>query len=215
MFDRIVAVSALSLILASGALAKKKEQVLPEYVLSAHTIAVVIDPSAGMNADDPRANQVAQKDVEDALLKWGRFTPMINPKGADIVVVVRRGNRRAVNETISDPTQNNRAGVINRTDGGVQVGGQRSGGLPNGPGSGFPGADQGDSLHPQLEIGGTDDSFVVRKGDAVDPFDSPVAWRYEVKDGLRPHEVPAVEEFRKALAAADKAAAAAAASKKP
>jgi hypothetical protein len=210
MSNRVFATFILSLIFVSGALAKKKEQVVPEYILRAHTIAVMIDPSAGMNAEDPRANQIAQKDVEEALLKWGRFTPVINAKGADIVVVIRRGNKRAVDATISDPTQNDRPGMINRTDNGTQIGAQR-GGSPNGPGSGFPGpgsVDGRNSPHPQLEIGATDDSFVVHKGDAVDPLDSPVGWRYVVRDSLRSHDVPVVEEFKKAVAAADKAAAA-------
>jgi hypothetical protein len=59
-----------------------------------------------------------------------------------------------------------------------------------------------------MEIGAVEDSFVVHKGDDLDPEDGPVGWRYVAKDGLRPHTVPAVDEFRKALAAAEKAAAA-------
>jgi hypothetical protein len=209
MANRVFTAFVLSLIFVSVAVAKKKEQVVPEYVLRAHTIAVIIDPNAGMSAEDPRANQIAQKDVEEALLKWGRFTPVISAKGADIVIVIRRGNKRAVDATISDPSQNDRVGVINRSNNGVQVGAQR-GSLSDAPGSGLPGADR-DSPRPQLEIGATDDSFVVHHGDPVDPVDSPVGWRYEVRDGLRSHDVPAVEEFKKAVIAADKAAAAAAA----
>ena len=62
-------------------------------------------------------------------------------------------------------------------------------------------------VFPQTEIGGADDSFTVFQGGVKDPLDGNPAWRYTAKDGLRPHSVPAVDEFRKALAEADKAAA--------
>jgi hypothetical protein len=53
---------------------------------------------------------------------------------------------------------------------------------------------------------------LVFDGTVAKPLDGVPGWRYMAKDGLRPHGVPAVDEFRKAVAAAEKAAAAA---KKP
>jgi hypothetical protein len=188
----------------------KTEKTLPPYILQAHTVAVIVDPSAGIDVEDPRANQVAQKDVETALMNWGRFQPMIGTPEADLIIVIRKGHGRLVDSTISDPRQNNRAGVINPTDSGIGVGAQHGnqpslGGAPNEAGSQFP---QAQSAHPQTEIGGEDDSFTVFDGRVSKPLDSPPGWRYAAKDGLRAHNVPAVEEFRKAVAAAEKAAAA-------
>jgi hypothetical protein len=189
-------------LLAKGAFAKNKnDKVLPDYILRAHTVAVMIDPSAGVSVDDPQANVVARKDVETALLNWGRFMPVISASGADLIIVIRKGHARMVDDTISVPPQdNNRPGMINPMDHGVSVGAQR--GTPQG------GAPDASSAHPQMEVGGVDDSFVVYDGDSKDPLNGPVGWRYTAKDGLRSHNVPVVEEFRKAVAAADKLAAA-------
>jgi len=197
------------LLIAGTALAKgKSEKVLPPYILTARTVAVMVDPSAGIDPEDPRANQVAQKDVETALLNWGRFQPQIGTEGADLIIVIRRGHGRLVDTTISDPRQNNRPGVINPTDNGIGVGAQR-GPQPN-PGGNFPngGPPQSQSPQPQTEIGGTEDSFTVFDGKVARPLDSAPGWKYMAQDGLRPHGVPAVDEFRKAVAAGDKAAAA-------
>ena len=213
MHRRAVALVAMTLLMAGNGFAKDKKNPLPEYVLRAHTVSVLVDPQAGVSVDDPRANQVAQKDVETALLNWGRFEPTVTMQGVDLLIVVRRGNKRMVDNTISDSRQNDRAGVINPTDNGISLGGQR-GQQPNTPGAGSrdpsPAAPQ-----TQMEVGQTADSFTVYQGGVDDPLSRPPVWRYIAKDGLRPHDVPAVEEFRKAVAAADKAAAAAAAAKKP
>ena len=72
--------------------------------------------------EDPRANQVAQKDVETALTNWGRFEMVMRPEVADLVIVVRKGHGRLVDETIPDSRQNSRAGVINPTNNGIRLG---------------------------------------------------------------------------------------------
>jgi hypothetical protein len=203
-------------LLAVPVLAKSKDKTLPPYILQARTVAVIVDPSAGIDPEDPRANQVAQKDVETALMNWGRFTPVMRPEGADLIIVVRKGHGRLVDETITDPQQNNRAGVINPTDNGVGVGAQNGrppnlGGSADGPlqpGSQSQAPRSPQTPHPQMEIGGVDDSFTVFEGGVAKPLNGAPGWRYMAPDGLRSHSVPAVEEFRKAVAAAEKAAAA-------
>src|SRR5208283_1693204 len=66
---------ALGVALAAGtATAKKKEKVLlPDFVLKAETVVVLILPDAGEPMNDPFANRKAQEEVEKALMKWGRY----------------------------------------------------------------------------------------------------------------------------------------------
>ena len=207
MYTRASGLVAVVLLAVSPTLAKDKTKpTLPPYVLTARTVAVVVDPDAGMSVDNPQANQIAQKDVETALLNWGRFDPTISTQAADLIIVVRKGHGRMLDETIPDPRQNSRAGVINPTDNGISIGAQHGSqsNPSNSSTSNFP-ASQSPT---QTEIGAVDDSFVVYKGGGVgNPLDSPPAWRYVAKDGLRPHNVPAVDAFRKAVAEAEKAAA--------
>ncbi len=189
----------------------KAKRVLPPYVLAAHTVAVMVDPSAGVSIEDPRANQVAQKDVETKLLEWGRYEPIMGAQHADLLIVVRRGNGKLVNDTISDTRQNDRAGVINPTNNGIGVGAQHGQQPPlvNG-GDPIAGRDaQGGAAHPQAEIGHEEDEFFVYQGGVPDPTNGVPAWQWVRKDGLKPHDVPAVEEFRKAVAETEKALAAA------
>ncbi len=204
MLRHLSTLLAVCLLVSSGFAKDKTKNVLPPYVLSARTVAVIIDPHAGISIDDPRANQVAQKDVETALANWGRFDPVIATEIADLIIVVRKGNGHQVNETIPEARQNNRAGVITPNDNGVSIGGQH-GPRPtvaddSGLGSSRPGG-------PQLEVGEADDSFLVYEGRVEHPLDRPAAWRYMAKDGLLPHSVPAVAAFKKAVADAEKAAA--------
>ena len=65
----------LLLLVTSGFAKDKNKSTLPAYVLRAHFVAVIIDPDAGISIENPRANENAQKDVEAALLNWGRFSP--------------------------------------------------------------------------------------------------------------------------------------------
>ena len=73
MPKRVSTLIALSLVVTFGFAKDKTKSALPPYVLNARTVAVIIDRTANMSIDDPQANQIAQKDVEAALLKWGRF----------------------------------------------------------------------------------------------------------------------------------------------
>jgi hypothetical protein len=184
----------------------KNKNLLPTFVLEAHTVAVLIEPGAGMSIEDPRANEVAQKDVETALLNWGRLEPILSKENADLIIVIRKGNGRMMNETFPDPRQNNRAGVINPNDNGIGIGGQR--------GPQQPGGAQDDGLgstsqntRPRSEIGDEEDSFVVYRGNIERPLNDSPVWRFMSKDGLRGRDVPAVAAFRKAIADTEKAAA--------
>jgi len=61
-------------VLVTFATAKdKKKPVLPEDILRAQTVRVVIDRDAGEPLDQPRANYMARDNVEKALMEWGRF----------------------------------------------------------------------------------------------------------------------------------------------
>lgn len=199
---------------AGSSWAKGKGTTLPPYVLQAETVAVVIDPQAGVSLTDPHANQTAQRDVETALMNWGRFRTVVSAQGADLVIVVRRGHGRLVDETVQDPRQNSRPGVFTPGQAGIGAASQRgtspalSGADVGGPGTREPRA--------QTEIGMDVDEFTVYEGGGQErPLDGVPAWRYMAKDGLKPHGVPAVAEFRKAIAEAEKAAAAAQQGKKP
>jgi hypothetical protein len=202
------------LLIAMPAVAKDKDKILPVYILQAHTVVVLIDPDAGIDIQDPRANQVAQKDVETALAKWGRFEVLNGSQKADLVVVIRRGHKRATDVTVNDPAQNNRVGVT-PTDNGMGAGAQLGrapvvGGYPDSPSARAAQA-QTQTPIPQTEIGFTEDSLVVYSGVSERPLDGAPGWRYMGQEGLHSHNVPAVDDFRKAVAAAEKAAA----SKKP
>jgi hypothetical protein len=215
-----VAAMMAAVLLPSFTLAKDKpKSTLPTYVLQAQTVSVIIDPSAGESLDDPRANEVAQRDVETALLNWGRFQPLLAGRNADLVIVVRRGTGKMASGTVHDPRQGRRPVAIDPTDTGIDVGMQR--GQPPSYAGDTPDASQGSSIpspngpvtedraHPQAEMRTSvaEDSFLVYRGRTENPLDSSPVWRYEAKNALKPHSVPALEAFRKAVDDAEQAAA--------
>src|SRR5258707_8173007 len=180
MRSRLFRLMTVGLLAAVPVLAKSKDKTLPPYILQAHTVAVIIDPVAGIDPEDPQANQVAQHDVETALMNWGRFERVMGPQGADLIIVIRRGHRRLVDATISDPMQNNRPGAINPTDNGMGVGVQNPSRQPNvgdPSGTGAPTPPR-PYAQPQMEIGGSDDSFVVLDGTGAKPVNGSPGWRH-------------------------------------
>ena len=205
-----IALSAIALgclFVVPSTLAKNNKPILPQYILDARTVTVMIDPAAGVSLSDPNANQTAQRDVEAALLKWGRFTPVISPVDADLVIVLRKGSGKLADATISDPRQNSRPGSVTRTDDGISIGAQHGTPPPSTRGTPNPNQDGNSTASPQAEIGNVDDSFQVFEGKKEYPTDGIPGWRWIHKNGLHAHDVPAVAEFRKAIEDAEKQAA--------
>lgn len=211
MLKQVYTAFAVTLILtplafAPSLFAKPKPDLsLPIFILHARTVLVIVDPSAGLSLDDPRANEVARKDVETALINWGRFRLVMSGMEPDFTVVIRKGSGKLVDTTVSDPRQNNRPGNITPTDDGVSIGAQRGNPLPPTATNRLP--DVPTSAHPQIEGGNTNDSFIVYEGNSGLSLGGNIGWRYVAKGALHPHDVPAVDEFRKAIAEAEKAAA--------
>ena len=184
----------------SGAKSKKK-QVLPDYVLNAQTVLVVIEPEAGEPLTNPTANRTAQENVERELEKWGRFRLVMGSPTADLIIAVRTGH--AGGPTISNSPVDDRPVIVQPSDGGIRVGGQH--GRP--PDLNNPGLGTADDGRPRIsnQIGPSEDTLAVYRGGIESPLDAPPIWRYMAKGALRgPEVIPAVEQFKKAVTESEK-----------
>ena len=177
----------------------KKKVLLPAYVLQAKTVLVIIDPDAGISMTAPQANKTAQDDVEKALMKWGRLSPVMPGMPADLVITVRKNSGKIVQPTIGGEPTNDRPVVVQPTDSGVRIGAQK-GRPPDATQSG----PQDTRAHPQMEAAPPDDMFAVYEGRVGLHPDGPPVWHYYGKNALRSPDVPAVAEFRKIIEAAEK-----------
>ncbi len=182
----------------------KNPVLLPADVLQAQTVLVVVDPDSGVALDSPLANRTAQEDVEKALMKWGRFRLALDLSDADLIIEVRKGNGKTVQPTVAGVPINNRPVIFETSDSGGRIG-VHSG---NPPQTGDPTNSQPQAPTPQVEAGPSQDMFAVYRGKRDGALDYPPVWRYTTKDALRSPNVPAVDEFKKLVAAAEKQAAA-------
>lgn len=198
---RSVAVFLLiALIFPSASIARKKnKQELPDLVLNAQTILVVIHPDAGEPVANPTANRTARENVENALMKWGRFHLVMSPQTADLIIAVRKGHPGG--PTITNSPGDDRPVVIQPNDGDVRIGAQQ--GRP--PGLSDPGLGPQDK-RPRIsnQIGPSDDSFEVYRGGGEYPLDTSPIWRYTAKNALDNPTVSAVAQFRKAVDESEK-----------
>jgi hypothetical protein len=200
MLNRLRVLFLVIVLVASVAVASgKKKDLLPAYVLKARTVLVIIDPDAGISMTAPQENKTAQDDVEKALMKWGRFAPVVAGMPADLVITVRKGSGKLVQPTIGGEPSNDRPVIVQQTDNAVHIGGQV--GRP-------PDAQQttprDNKPHTQMEVAPPDDFFVVYEGSQGLHPDGPPVWHYSGKNALRSPDVPAVAEFRKIIEAAEK-----------
>jgi hypothetical protein len=208
-------------LLLSSALAPakdKKKTPLPAEVLKAHTVWVIVDPTAGVDINAPNANRIARSDVEKALVRWGRLEPVTNADMADLIITVRKGNGKMADGTIGGTPVNAPPPVIAQsTDNEIHVaGGTRGARMPDNTAdassSGAPFPDAGSSSNtgypakasPQAEIGLSQDMFVVYRSHTANALDAPPVWRYIAKDALKTPDVPAVDVFRTLIAQSEK-----------
>lgn len=196
----VVSLTLLSLVFPAFAKDKKK-QALPDTVLNAHHVLVVIYPDAGEPVTDMGANSTARDNVEKALMKWGRFDLVMEPQTADLVIAVRRGHGSG--PTIGNSPTDNRPVIYQPSGADTRVGGQhgRQPDLTN-P---FPGGM--DNRGPRIgnEIASSDDAFDVYMGGVEYPLDSSPLWHYTGRDALKGPQVAAVEQFHKVIEESEKA----------
>ena len=190
----ILGLLALSL---SASAKDKKKSLLPDIVLQARTVMVMVDPDSGVSLMNPGENTAARNDVTSALEKWGRFSPTLDQNFADLIIVLHKGGR-AMKPTIGG-VPNEAPGTIWSRDQDVNV---RIGGAPP-LGSDERGRTGGPS--GQTEISNGEDVFAVYLGKTQNPLDASPIWRYSAHDGLQHPSVPAVEKFHKAIEQAEKA----------
>lgn len=201
MTARLSSLLLLAALLAVPASAKdKKKSTLPEYVLRATTVLVVVSPDAGEPVNQPMANVTARDNVEKALMQWGRLRLVMPGEESDLVIAVRTGSGRMVQPTIRGGPIDQRPGTVQGGDGNVRIGGHQ--GQP--PPLNDPSMDPQNGPRMGNEIGASEDTFEVYRGGMGSSLDSPPVWRYIAKDCLREPGVTAVEEFRKAIAQAEK-----------
>jgi hypothetical protein len=133
--------------------------------------------------------------VEKALMEWGRLKPTMTMSQADLVIVVRKGDKQAMNPTVAGQSPNDRPVIVQATDNTIRVGGQQ-GRSPDA-------AENGGPLSPKPgmggEIGPTEDLFSVYLGGTEDALKRGPLWRYARKDALKSPDVPAVAAFKKAV----------------
>jgi hypothetical protein len=197
---KTVALTLLLLCVLAAAGKDKKKILLPDDVLEAKTVLVVIDPAAGVAIDAPMANRTAQQDVEKALMNWGRFTMAPDISTADLVISIRKGSGKIAQPTVGGVPINNRPVILQPSDSGIGIGGHKG----NPPMAGDPTNSQPQSPSSQVEVGESQDTFMVYRGKRDDALDYPSVWRYSAKNALRSPGVPAVDEFRKLIVEAEK-----------
>jgi hypothetical protein len=180
----------------------KDKMLLPDYVLKAETVVVLILPDTPEPMNDPFANHKAQEEVEKAIMKWGRFRLTQEAFTADLVIGVRKGTGKIANPTISGGPVDTRPGTIETTDNHIRIGVQQ-GRPPDGTQTG----DTSRGASPGMEAGSmAEDMLEVFRGGDTYGASSPPVWTYVAKDGLKPPRVAAVEKFRKTLEEAEKVA---------
>ena len=189
----LVSVTLASILLSA------KDSGLPNEVVKAHTIRIVISQHDAKQLNDPTADYAAQQAVERAVTNWGRF--VVVEGDSDLVIAVHAGTDKLISPTVeNDPTDTR--GSVETADGKIRVFGQQ-GRAP--VISDEPTVDpKRTNPHIGKQVGRLPDTMEVYTGGPGYRSDSLPIWRYAAKDALKAPNVTAVDQFRKAVAAAEK-----------
>ncbi len=199
-----ILVALLYFFLPFATFSKKKEKpVLPEVLLRAQTVVVIIQPDAGEPINDPTANSKAREEVEKALMSWGRFRLVQETSSADIVIALKKGTEKTATPVISGGPIDKRPVTLETTDNQIRIGAKQGQDGSYNPDS----SPSNGRTQQSAEVGPSEDSFLVYLGgDSFKPNSASI-WSYRAKNALRPPTVNAVQEFRKAITDAEQAAA--------
>jgi hypothetical protein len=104
---------------------EKRESALPELVVKAQSVAVLILPGTRESIADPVGNRRAQEDVEKAFMKWGRYQLKQEAFPADLVIGVRIDTGTVAGPTVGGPIPDTRPGTIETTDNAIRIGAQK------------------------------------------------------------------------------------------
>lgn len=204
---RVLPLFAGIVVLASCVAAKKKEkQVLPDTVLRAQTVLVVIQPDAKEPLTEANANLKAQKAVEEALMKWGKFRLALDTTTADIVISVQKGTGKAMSPTISGGPVDSRPVDVEGDASQIRIMGQK--GHPDTTSISTNDPNPNARAQTGTQAGGSEDVLRLFIGGAVEyPLDYPPVWMYSRKDALKGPEMAAVAELKKVFEESERVAA--------
>jgi hypothetical protein len=178
----------------------KKKQPLPDDVLRAENVLVVVNNDANESLTSPMSNRNAKDEVERAITAWGRFHLVLDAQTADLIIAVRKGAKTG--PVIIHSPADDQPIVFQPGTGDTRAGGHQG----RTPGLSEPVPGSSPDRRPELgsQIGSSNDTFEVYRGHSDYPLDAAPVWRYIAKDSLSAPQVAAVEEFRKAIEESEK-----------
>ena len=198
MCKRLILIIVCSIALLSSSFAKdKNKSSLPDAVLQAQTVRVVVSPDAGLSINQPTANANARDRVEEALQAWGRFK-VVYEGDSDLVIAVRASNGQVASPTIENGSTDTHISGVQY--GKVTVGATQG----HGPAMSEPTVNpKSNGPHLGKQIDGGRDLFAVYQGGPMYRMSAPPLWKYERKNALKAPDMVAIREFRKAVDTAE------------
>jgi hypothetical protein len=169
--------------------AGKDKKHLPDDLLKAQTFAIVVSVDANEVAANPNVKETLQKQLETAMVNWGRYRPAAIGT-ADLLIVAHRGHVNPP-DLVSRP---DKPKWSNPNTG--------PGPYPDTPGLKNPGLDVPGREAAKLRA--EEDSFEVYPARTQGLSDATRLWQYRAALALHGSKIAAIEKFRKAIDESEK-----------